>query len=117
MEAQVYILRPSFRQVDDPLLYLTAQPIIEGPGSCQFVVDVNTHNIKVRSVLAFCTNWPQLSSSSLVQWLIANWILPAGLSVIFCYSKLGEGGGREGQMSASGKNPQNYLISALSGQI
>jgi len=46
-EAQVYILWPSFRQVDDPLLYLTAQPQIEGPGKCQFVVDVNTHNIKI----------------------------------------------------------------------
>merc|ERR1719443_2523481 len=46
-EAEVYILWPSFRQVDDPLLYLTAQPQIEGPGKCQFVVDVNTHNIKI----------------------------------------------------------------------
>ena len=46
-QAEVYILWPSHRQVDDPLLYLTAQPQIEGPGKCQFVVDVNTHNIKV----------------------------------------------------------------------
>jgi len=46
-EAQVYILWPSFRQADDPLLYLTTQPQIEGAGKCQFVVDVNTHNIKI----------------------------------------------------------------------
>ena len=45
-EAEVYILWPSFRQTDDPLLYLTAQPQIEGPGRCQYVADVNTHNIK-----------------------------------------------------------------------
>ena len=102
----MYILWPSFRQVDDPLLYLTAQPIIEGAGSCQFVVDVNTHNIKVRPCFLY-----QLAPT-LMQWLIANWILTAGLSVIFCYSKLGERG-REGQMCARGKNPQNYLISAL----
>ena len=59
-EAEVYILWPSYRQVDDPLLYLTAQPQIEGPGKCQLVVDVNTHNIKVScpSLGAFCTNWP-----------------------------------------------------------
>ena len=46
-EAEVYILWPSFRATDDPLLYLTAQPQIEGPGVCQYVSDVNTHNIKV----------------------------------------------------------------------
>lgn len=46
-EAEVYILWPSFRQLDDPLLYLTAQPQIEGPGRCQYVSDVNTHNIKI----------------------------------------------------------------------
>ena len=46
-EAEVYILWPSFHATDDPLLYLTAQPQIEGPGVCQYVSDVNTHNIKV----------------------------------------------------------------------
>merc|ERR1719477_445975 len=46
-EADVYILWPSFRATDDPLLYLTAQPQIEGPGVCQYVSDVNTHNIKI----------------------------------------------------------------------
>merc|ERR1719233_1819512 len=46
-EAEVYILWPSFRATDDPLLYLTAQPQIEGPGVCQYVSDVNTHNIKI----------------------------------------------------------------------
>ena len=30
-----------------PLLYLTGQPIVEGPGSCHYVSEVNTHNIKV----------------------------------------------------------------------
>merc|ERR1719233_1804169 len=46
-EADVYILWPSFRATDDPLLYMTAQPQIEGPGVCQYVSDVNTHNIKM----------------------------------------------------------------------
>jgi len=47
VSAEVYILWPSFRQNDDPLLYLTAQPSIEGAGRCQYVSDVNTFNIKV----------------------------------------------------------------------
>jgi hypothetical protein len=47
-EAEVYILWPSFRQDGDPLLYLTAQPQVEGPGRCEYVTDVNTFNIKVR---------------------------------------------------------------------
>ncbi len=44
----MYILWPSFRQDGDPLLYLTAQPQVEGPGRCEYVTDVNTFNIKVR---------------------------------------------------------------------
>ena len=43
----MYILWPSFRQDGDPLLYLTAQPLVEGPGRCEYVTDVNTFNIKV----------------------------------------------------------------------
>ena len=46
--AEVYILWPSLRGEDQPLLYLTGQPIVEGPGSCHYVSDVNTHNIKVK---------------------------------------------------------------------
>ena len=49
LEAEVYILWPSARS-DSPLLYLTAQPWVEGPGYCQFVNDVNTHNLKVRFI-------------------------------------------------------------------
>ena len=43
--AEVYILWPSLRGIDQPLLYLTGQPIVEGPGSCHYVSDVNIHNI------------------------------------------------------------------------
>ena len=46
LEAEVYILWPSARS-DSPLLYLSSQPWLEGPGYCQFVNDVNTHNLKV----------------------------------------------------------------------
>ena len=42
-----------------------------------------------------------------MQWLIANWILTVGLSVIANWE--GEGGLN---VPAWGKNPQNYLISA-----
>ena len=35
------------RGQDQPLLYLTGQPTVEGPGSCHYVSEVNTHNIKV----------------------------------------------------------------------
>merc|ERR1719495_3135564 len=45
--AEVYILWPALRGQDQPLLYLTGQPIVEGPGSCHYVSEVNTHNIKV----------------------------------------------------------------------
>ena len=50
--AEVYILWPSLRGLDQPLLYLTGQPIVEGPGSCHYVSDVNIHNIKVSDVNA-----------------------------------------------------------------
>merc|ERR1719350_2787314 len=46
-EAEVYILWPALRGQDQPLLYLTGQPTVEGPGSCHYVSEVNTHNIKV----------------------------------------------------------------------
>jgi len=45
--AEVYILWPALRGQDQPLLYLTGQPLVEGPGSCHYVSEVNTHNIKV----------------------------------------------------------------------
>ena len=45
--AEVYILWPSLRGQEQPLLYLTGQPVVEGPGSCHYVSDVNTQNIKV----------------------------------------------------------------------
>ena len=51
--AEVYILWPSLRGQDQPLLYLTGQPIVEGPGSCHYVSDVNTHNIKVSGVAIY----------------------------------------------------------------
>ena len=51
VSAEVYILWPSFRENDDPLLYLTEQPIVEGPGHCQFVETVNHYNVKVRICL------------------------------------------------------------------
>ena len=41
------IIWSSPRGQDQPLLYLTGQPIVEGPGSCHYVSEVNTHNIKV----------------------------------------------------------------------
>ena len=52
--AEVYILWPSLRETDAPLLYLTSQPVVEGLGSCQYVQDVNTHNVKVRQA---STDW------------------------------------------------------------
>ena len=48
--AEVYILWPSMREEGAPLLYLTAQPSVEGAGTCQYVSDVNTYNIKVRNI-------------------------------------------------------------------
>ena len=48
IEAQVYILWPSFRPNGDPLLYLTRQPIVEGKGRCSYVTDVNPFQVKVR---------------------------------------------------------------------
>ena len=42
----MYCLTP--RQDGSPLLYLTAQPLVEGPGRCEYVTDVNTLNIKVK---------------------------------------------------------------------
>ena len=51
LEAEVYILWPSVRDVDEPLLYLTGQPWVEGAGACQKVYDVNTNNIKVSHVI------------------------------------------------------------------
>ena len=50
LEAQVYILWPSFRPNGDPLLYLTYQPLVEGKGRCDYVSDVNLYQIKVRNV-------------------------------------------------------------------
>jgi len=67
-EAEVYILWPSFRATDDPLLYLTAQPQIEGPGRCQYVSDVNTHNIKIdrfRNAYSHLTNVAEINSQYL----------------------------------------------------
>ena len=48
LEAQVYILWPSFRPNGDPLLYLMHQPIVEGKGRCDYVSDVNIFQIKVK---------------------------------------------------------------------
>ena len=54
IEAQVYILWPSFRPNGDPLLYLTYQPLVEGKGRCDFVADVNPYQVLVRlSLLNF----------------------------------------------------------------
>jgi len=47
LEAQVYILWPSFRPNGDPLLYLTYQPLVEGKGRCDYVSDVNLYQIKM----------------------------------------------------------------------
>ena len=47
LEAQVYILWPSFRPNGDPLLYLMHQPTVEGKGRCDYVSDVNIFQIKV----------------------------------------------------------------------
>ena len=60
--AEVYILWPSLRGQEQPLLYLTGQPIVEGPGSCHYVSDVNTHNIKVSGNISNI-NFLQPSSS------------------------------------------------------
>ena len=49
IEAQVYILWPSFRPNGDPLLYLTYQPVVEGKGRCDYVPDVNIYQIKASS--------------------------------------------------------------------
>ena len=76
----MYILWPSFRQSDDPLLYLTAQPQIEGAGECQYVLDVNSRSIKVSQSLLFAPLGPPAQRTAM-QWLIANWIETAGLSV------------------------------------
>ena len=46
-EAEVYILWPSMRETEAPLLYLTAQPQLDGAGRCQYVSDVNVYNLKV----------------------------------------------------------------------
>jgi len=48
IEAEVYILWPSSHYSSRPLLYLTEQPVVEGPGHCQYVSDVNTHNVKIQ---------------------------------------------------------------------
>ena len=48
LEAQVYILWPSFRPNGDPLLYLMHQPTVEGKGRCDHVSDVNIFQIKVK---------------------------------------------------------------------
>ena len=47
LEAEVYILWPSFRPNGDPLLYLTGQPLVEGKGRCAFVADVNPYGLEV----------------------------------------------------------------------
>ena len=50
LEAEVYILWPSFRPNGDPLLYLTGQPLVEGKGRCAFVADVNPYGLEVRYI-------------------------------------------------------------------
>ena len=66
LEAEVYILWPSFRPNGDPLLYLTGQPLVEGKGRCAFVADVNPYGLEVRYIsiklqimdfLILTTNW------------------------------------------------------------
>lgn len=47
IQAQVYILWPSSRPDGDPLLYLTAQPRVEGKGRCSFVADVNPYQLQL----------------------------------------------------------------------
>jgi len=47
LEAEVYILWPSFRPNGDPLLYLTGQPLVEGKGRCAFVADVNPYGLEL----------------------------------------------------------------------
>ena len=49
IQAQVYILWPSFRPNGDPLLYLTHQPLVEGNGRCDFVTDVNPYRLMVKT--------------------------------------------------------------------
>ena len=71
--AEVYILWPSLRGQDQPLLYLTGQPIVEGPGSCHYVSDVNTHNIKVSGVAIYQCLEIHRANSSLVS-LYSLWI-------------------------------------------
>ena len=45
--AKLVCIPPNSRGSDSPLLYLTGQPSVEGPGRCRYVSEVNTHNIKV----------------------------------------------------------------------
>ena len=52
-EAEVYILWPSSRESEEPLLYLTEQPLVKGNGHCQYVSDINPRDIKV-GVLVLC---------------------------------------------------------------
>ena len=47
LEAQVFILWPSFRPNEEPLLYLTSQPIVEGLARCEIVEDVNPFNVEI----------------------------------------------------------------------
>ena len=67
--AEVYILWPSLRGIDQPLLYLTGQPIVEGPGSCHYVSDVNIHNIKVSDVNALLRQWYPICAPDLFSGL------------------------------------------------
>ena len=67
--AEVYILWPSLRGQDQPLLYLTGQPIVEGPGSCHYVSDVNIHNIKVSDVNALLRQWYPICAPDLFSGL------------------------------------------------
>ena len=57
LEAEVYILWPSFRPNGDPLLYLTGQPLVEGKGRCAFVADVNPYGLEVRYIPINCKLW------------------------------------------------------------
>ena len=47
VEAQVFILWPSFRPNGEPLLYLTSQPIVEGLARCEIVEDVNPFKVEI----------------------------------------------------------------------
>ena len=50
----IYVLFDPCRQDGSPLLYLTAQPQVEGPGRCEYVTDVNALNIKVMKHMYGC---------------------------------------------------------------